>query len=154
MRKSQKKIGARQLTWDCKCLEAEGTARSRKHFLSFSGFWTFASATLILCMLSSTNSTAAVMKKVSEFLHVTMQVLLPTAVTVKSTQANHLGTMTYSGWTDTYLQYFPDILSIKKSRNFHSWYWSILLLSGVCCSCAQKSNVPTFPVPWKMSHIH
>lgn len=148
MGKIQKKIRHGQLTWDCKCLAAEGNDRTRKHLLNVWSLQTFPLATPILCMISSSHPTAAVVKK-AEFPCVTMQMSLLSAVTETGRHTNHLRIMTYPGsWTNTLPKIFsrhsPNLKKLKLSQSV-----SIKQLFNVGCSCAQS-----FPVSWGISHRH
>lgn len=136
----QKKIRHGQLTWDCKCLEAEGNDRTREHLLNIWSFQTFPLATPILCMISSSHPTAAVVKKAqsSRVLQCKCHFLLQW-LRLADTQT------TYTLWHILvpglihYLNYLLDILSVWKSWNFHSLYqssnflmWAEAVLRATC----------------------
>lgn len=125
-----------QLTWNCKCLEAEG----KEHLLNVWSFQAFPLATPILCMISSSHPTAAVVKKAqsSRVLQCKCHFFLQWLRLADTWTTYALWHILVPGLIH-YLNYFLDILSIWKSWNFHSLYWSsnflmwaAALLSATC----------------------
>lgn len=151
--KKQKKIKHGQLTWDCKCLEAEDNDRTRDHLLNAWSFQISPLATPILCMISSSHPEAAVVKEAqsSRVLQCKRGFFLQRLRLADNTQT------TYTLWHILvpglihYLKCFLDILSIWKSWNFHSLYQSSNFLMWLQLCSEQRVTLFVFS---EISHRH